>query len=100
MPLNGHNLLPLVLDQVIDLGFVLLREFLDLLFALLGFVFGDDAAFFFGLQDFVGIAAGVADGDFGVLGETLGLANQLQTAFLRQGRKGEADLPAVAVGGQ
>src|SRR5437660_741956 len=62
--LDLQYFLLLVLDDLVDFAFVLLGEFLHLLTGVTGVVFGDHAAFFFGIDDLVGIAAGVADGDF------------------------------------
>ena len=73
--LDLKDFLFLVLDHLVDFSLILLGELLHLVSGMSRVVFGDDAAFFFGVDKLVGVAAGVADGDFSGFGECLDLAD-------------------------
>ena len=92
-----HHLLLRALARSLALFFVLLGEFLDLFLDAVAVVFGEVFVFLGLVGDLVAVAADVADGDLGLLGQLLDAADHLAPHLGRQRRHVEADHPAVAL---
>src|SRR5687768_2754958 len=75
----------------LDVGDTVVGDLLHLLESTLEIVFGD-GLFFFGLfEHLVGVAAGVADGDFGVFTPGFGLLDDVFAPLLGELRDGQPD---------
>src|SRR5699024_10861457 len=98
MSLYLEQLFFLLLGDLVDLLYPVVRELLEVLFGYLEVVLGDLRGLLLGLELVHRVAPDVADGDLGVLGVFLDLLCQLLAALLSQLREYQADAPAVVLG--
>src|SRR5262245_14060336 len=81
----------LLISRLLDLLLIPLEEGLHLLLAFVALVLGHFLAFLGLFEVLVGVAANIADGNLGLLGQLLDARDHLLALFAAHGRHGQAD---------